>query len=206
MAAVHLGQNNERGEDLVVPVSRNEATSKVIIQTIVRTTKSDDLHPNCRSRVLGGGHTQISAQANRKVLTCGFWMVEIRYPTPWHKPLGMLTPEKWMPLTHTTLSQCKMMYATWHLAGGVFIDLKMGMGCCANFMVVHHLYLSPHCELDATIEWLTFVAWWLLSCTLHRKERSKPKEHVAKTNMNHNVCRRESGELQLVPVFSPSGR
>ena len=96
MVAVHQGQNNERGEDLVVPVSRNEATSKVIIQTIVRTTKSDDLHPNCRSRVLGGGHTQISAQTNRKVLTCGsqfltFLMVVIRYPTPWHKPLGMLT-------------------------------------------------------------------------------------------------------------------
>ena len=45
MVAVHKGQNNERGEHLVVPVSRNEATSKVIIQTIVRTTKSDDLHP-----------------------------------------------------------------------------------------------------------------------------------------------------------------
>ena len=55
-----------------------------------------------------------------------------------------------MPATHTILSQCNMMYATWHLAGGVFIDLEMGMGCCAIFTVVHDLYLSPHCVLDAT--------------------------------------------------------
>ena len=179
MVAVHQGQNNERGEDLVVPVSRNEATSKVIIQTTVCTTMPDDLHPNCRSRVPGGGHTEISAQTNRKVLTCGSqfltFLVRIRYPTPWQKPLGMLTPEKSMPATHTILSQCNMMYATWHLAGGVFIDLEMGMGCCAIFMVVHDLYLSPHCVLDATLECFTFVAWCCFLAHFTQRSGASPR-------------------------------
>ena len=51
MVAVHHAQESERGEDLVDPVSRNEATSMLVIQTIARTTKSDDLHPSCGSRV-----------------------------------------------------------------------------------------------------------------------------------------------------------
>ena len=50
-----------------------------------------------------------------------------------------------MPATHTIWSQCNMMYATWHLACGVFIDLEMGMD------------VAP-------------FSWWYTTCTSLRIE------------------------------------